>query len=872
MTRGKIGVAAAVAILVLLFGGRWLAVTYAEHAWFTDLGEGKRHLSLLFRAIRWQALIFAGSILWYGLNTVTVYRSIGSVHLPRRVGDLEIAEAVPKRVLLLIAAGISLLLAIATTFTFRDFDQFVALYTAAVPYGPTEPVLEKDVSFYLAQLPLLELTHLLITISVTLALVLVMGLYALTGNVVIRARRMQATAHARSHLALLLAALGLAIAAGFRLDAYQLVGGGGHLGGALSPADRLIRIPAANALALIALVAATGSLFATRRVRPALLAWVWITLGVAAVLGRLLVPALAQTWGIGSNRPLAAALRNISAEFTRAAFGITDARVANLVPAAEPRQTDLAAALAVLEGLVPWSGSQGLFEAALTLPADTASPRLWTSGTCAYRTGAGQPRFVTVAVPQADPLRLRGTVPRPSWSELHRGRFAWGGEPVAVDASLREGPMRFLSRLEPLDTTPERGGLERAGGRIRFLPRPAELAILGPDEVSVGEDPPGVALRHRARRVLLAWALQSPPLMGRRTSVADRVIYWRDVPTRLAKLYRFASFEPAYPVMADGRLLWVSEGYLMSDRYPLVPHLRWRGDQINYLAPAFLATVDAVSGRTRVYLRGPESRLAMAAARAEQVEPLPAESLPSSLRARLPYPAAMFAAQVVVIARRGEADSAGARPWSLADRDTAAALGEISGLRATQALLSLDGPMEPWTIAALTDAGGNRLAALVAARLSAEGAHELRVLRVVGSHPTPAVAAARLAAVAATVRGGDPRAVRRGPVHVLPVGGALLYAQVVFATTDPVNEPFGVAGAAAMMGTRLGYGASARDAITSLERGTMVLDRPGSDRLNAARAAFQALDSARQRGDWEAFGRAWETLRRLLLEPAPQRQ
>lgn len=874
MKRGRLGILAAVAVLVVLFGGRWLALTFAEHAWFVDLGEGERHLALLARALRWQAALFAVAAVWFGVNSWLVYRSIGSVQLPRRVGDLEITQAVPRPVLRAIAVGIALVLAVATTITFRDLDQFVALYRAAVPLDPTEPVLGKDTAFYLARLPLLELSHLLATVCAGLALVLVAGLYALTGNLVLHNRQMQLTVRARSHLLVLLAALALVVAWGFRLDAFQLVGGGGHEGGALSAVDRVVRLPASNALAVVALLTAVVTVVSLRWYRAPVLVGLWATLAVATLLGRLLVPALAEAWRTGSDMPLSRELREYSDQFARVAFDLVDVRRIDYTAATEPRASDLRAAVQALEGLVPWAGAPGLFEASLTLPADTASPRLWTAGTAAYQMGPGlAARLVTVAVPQVDALRLTRSVPRPSWSQLHRGRYAWGGEAVAVDASLRAGAPRFLSRLEPLDTNASRSGLERAPGRIRFLPRPAELALVGPDEAAVGETPPGILLRHWWRRVLLAWALQSPPLMGRRTSVADRVLFWRDVPTRLAKLYRFAVFEPPLPVVANERLVWVSDGYLLSERFPLVPHIRWRGERINYLSAAYVATVDAVTGETRIYLRATANRFAGAVAAAEHVIALPYDSMPAELRRRLSYPPALFAAQVLMLARRGDNDSTTSRSWSLADRDTAEGAGDAIAVRSAMAVLPLDGGARPWLVSALTDAGGNRLTALVAGSLGPDGVPGLRLLRVRGLHPTPAAAATRLAAVAATIARGDPGAVRRGPVHVLPAGEVLVYAQVLFETDDVVNQPFRVAGVGALIGSRLGYGPDPAGAIASLGRGTLVVDQPGARALEAARAAFAAMDSARERGDWVAFGQAWDALRRaLLLERAPQRQ
>ena len=107
-----------------------------------------------------------------------------------------------------------------------------------------------------------------------------------------------------------------------------------------------------------------------------------------------------------------------------------------------------------------------------------------------------------------------------------------------------------------------------------------------------------------------------------------------------------------------------------------------------------------------------------------------------------------------------------------------------------------------------------------------------------------------------------PGQVRRGSVLVVPVGGRLVYLQAVFTSSEPSGTPE-LAGLAVLADGRVGFGADAPGAVRSLVRGDLpVLASAGA--LADARAAFLALDSARQRADWEAFGRAWTALRRSL--------
>src|SRR5207249_12216007 len=98
--------------------------------------------------------------------------------LSRRLGDLEIVEAVPQRVLLdgTIASGMvfGFLLTLGT----GDWWMAAALASSPVRFAVTEPVLHRDVAYYLAQLPWTERLWAFALVAVCSATVIVGLLYA----------------------------------------------------------------------------------------------------------------------------------------------------------------------------------------------------------------------------------------------------------------------------------------------------------------------------------------------------------------------------------------------------------------------------------------------------------------------------------------------------------------------------------------------------------------------------------------------------------------------------------------------------------------------------------------------------------------------
>ena len=878
------GAAYAVAgILLLLFGGRWAAIRFTEASWFADLDLGPVYWARLAHDLAWQAVLALVAALWYAAQTWAVYRSIGAVHLPRRVGDLEIAEAVPRRTLRWIAIGTALLLGIITAMTFSDVPDLVSLYRHAVPLDIREPILGNDASFYLARLPLLEVLHLVALVMLLFGVFVATGLYALTGSITYGDRRLRATPHARGHLVALAGILALVLAWGFQLDAWQIVAGGGSAQGAMTAADRAIRVPVSTALAALALVVAAGTVGSLRWRRAGILLTLWATLAVAALLGRYVAPYLSDAWGGRPDRAVSLALAQYADRYSRAGLGLLDdvrpERLA-VAPTASPESLETLGR--ELGGLSPWDVVPGALAAALSgAVPDSARARTWTTSLDRYSGSAGQLVLTALAVPETDQLVVARASRRPDWTELHRGPLSWAGDPVAVAAGGRwAGGLVFFGQLNPVgDSTTAPVPVARAAGRIRFLAHAADPAVVGPDEPPPAGGPFGLRLGGFMRRLLLAWALQMPPLLDRRTSVADRLLVWRDVPRRLARLYPFTTFDAPRAALVDGRLLWIADGYLASARFPLGEQVAWNGDAVNFLRAAYLATVDAVNGATRLYLRPPDMHFAAELAAGTGTPALPGDSLGPDLKAHLTYPEQLFVAQAEMLARhRGDADVM-AEPWTPAGGESGTEGRAPAPPRGVTVLAGIGGEAPRlWRLLPLTDRAGNRLVAIVAGTCRSDGTPWLRLLRLPeAGFPTLAAAENRLSAsptleAAVAEAAGADGAARRSVVVAVPAAGTIAYAQFLLASRRKAEDPLLPRAMVLLAANRLGIGDGATAAARALVTATPspATATSSTAALSDARAALAAMDSASRRGDWTAFGRAYEALRRALEAGAPR--
>ncbi len=531
-----------------------------------------------------------------------------------------------------------------------------------------------------------------------------------------------------------------------------------------------------------------------------------------------------------------------------------------------------------LDGLSPWDAEPGLLDAALNAAlADSSRPRAWSTTLDAYPGAGGAPAFVALAVPETDVLALRRAARPAGWTALHRGPLAWAGDPVAVAAGAAgDGSLRFFGALDPASgTSAVPQPFARADGRIRFLAHGAELAVVGPDEPAPAAGPSGLRLGGLPRRLLLAWTLQAPPLLDRRTSVSDRLIIWRDVPDRLQRLFPFATFGAPRAVLAGGRLLWMADGFLASARFPLADHVSWNGDDVNFLCAAYVATVDAVSGATRLFLRPPDLKFAARLAAGMGAVALPSDSLGPDLRRHLGYPEELFLAQAEMLARhRGDTGTA-ARPWAVAMTGGAAAAGRRASRAARHARPARRsapnrrscGGCSPWPTRRGTRWSASSRARpdpTASCRCGCCGIPRAPIRR---SPPPTAAWRGSPAAVGAVAEAAGPAGnVHRGDLAAIPVAGTLAYAQFLYATANRQDVPLMPRGIAVLAAGHLGVGADPESAVRALGAAheSAATESVTSASLAQARAAFLALDSAVHRGDWVQFGRAYETLRRAL--------
>jgi uncharacterized membrane protein (UPF0182 family) len=163
------------------------------------------------------------------------------------------------------------------------------------------------------------------------------------------------------------------------------------------------------------------------------------------------------------------------------------------------------------------------------------------------------------------------------------------------------------------------------------------------------------------RRAAFALRFGEYNLLGSGLITKDsRILYIRDVKERVQTLAPFLDFDAdPYPVISNGRLVWVIDGYTTSSRYPYSENAN--NDELaagsglrhtyNYVRNSVKATVDAYDGTVTFYVVDPTDPIVSAWSKAFPGLFTPGDQVPPELSQHFRYPEDLFRVQTNMYAR-----------------------------------------------------------------------------------------------------------------------------------------------------------------------------------------------------------------------------
>ena len=629
---------------------------YTDWLWFQEVGYARVFVTIL--SLRgWLFIgVGLGTFLFLYLNLTLAARTArpdalweleDQLGLPSRA----VLEPLIRRLLLPVLAVVSFLSGVSASGNWET----VLEYFNATPFDTTDPLFNRDLSFYVFTLPFWRLLYGWAMLLLTATMGLGLALYVLQRSLVLTARGPRLAAGARTHLLLLGTALLGFKAWGFWLDRFDLLFSPRGVVFGASYADVNASLPVLGILVALALLCAAACLFQVWRPGWRFLAAGLVVLAAMWVGGLGAYPALLQRFRVTPNELVAEGpyiIHNI--RMTRKAFGLERIEEKDF-----PAEENLTAA--ALERNNPTIKNIRLWD---HRPLLVTFGQLQEIRTYYKFTDVDNDRYLIGGEYRQIMLSPRELsyrhLPSRIWINEHLTYTHGYGVIVGpVNRISPEGlPEFFVKDIPPVSTgfpkitRPEIYYGEISNDYVFVRTKSQELDYPAGDQ--------NVYTRYAGRGGIpvtsfltkLAFAIRfgeikivlSDDLTGE-----SRIMIHREVAKRVRQIAPFLRFDrdPYLVITDDGRLVWMIDGYTVSDRYPYSQPVRDLG---NYIRNSVKATVDAYHGTVTFYLADPADPIIRTYARAFPGLFKPLGDMPADLQRHIRYPEDLFSIQAKMFA------------------------------------------------------------------------------------------------------------------------------------------------------------------------------------------------------------------------------
>jgi uncharacterized membrane protein (UPF0182 family) len=634
------------ALIILFIIANVAKDIYADWLWFESVGYRPVYRLRIVTRI-W--LFFAGMgvfLAFFGVNVLLALRFAGRI--PERAfsfGGTEPAAA--RRIWVIVGTAIALFVGVIFgTQAAAQWDN-ILLFMNSQSFGVDDPQFNKDIGFYVFQLPALNFIAGWSLAAVIITLIAVAAIYV---SRVLIGGFTESSRYARPHVSILLIILLCLFIWRYWLQRYMLVFSdrGAVFGAAYT--DIHAQLPVTYVLMGLAAVTAVAiaiSVFQRRWLfLPIAATAVWV---VAAIVGGIIYPALLQRFEVDPNeldREREYIARNIAA--TRAAYGLDRIEERPFPARNSVTAEEMAANPSTIQNIRLWD-HRPLLQTLEQL--QTIRPLYTFLNVDVDRyTIDGVERQVLLAARELDPQRLpedaRGWVNR-----RLQYTHGFGLAMVPVNEVVEEGlPSFFIRDIPPAGDVPvEQPRIyfgEEADYYIVVNSSYDEFDYASGDNEQAQnrfDGAGGVKLNSLVRRVVHSWKFGDFNLLISDALDDDsRLLYRRNIAQRIHTIAPFLRLDAdPYLVVADGRLFWIQDAYTHTDLYPYST----RRDGVNYVRNSVKVVVDAYDGTVTFYLLDEADPIANVY---DDIYPdlfTPIAEMPDTLRAHLRYPQDLFSLQ-----------------------------------------------------------------------------------------------------------------------------------------------------------------------------------------------------------------------------------
>ncbi len=869
--------------VLLAVAGTGLATFYTDFLWFKQVG----YLSIFIRILTARASVgIAGTLLFFlitYLNLKTVLWRRPSVNL---VGGLvmPVPLSLPRRTgryVFLVSAIVGLLGGLAA---YSQWHVILAFFNRT-PFEILDPFFGKDAGFYIFSLPFIRLIHQHLWVAMSAATLVSGFAYFIFGELRFAPRRLVIDGRARTHLSILAVSLFLLKAWGYQINVWDLMYSPRGVAFGASYTDIHAQVPAFRLLMLVAVIGALVSLFGlfVRNVK-------WVGYSVAGLIVLSLAvgyayPSFMQQFTVSPNE-LAYELPFIehNINFTRRAFNLDSITATQFAATEDLTLADIRADTDTIRNVRLWD--YRVLKDTYTQVQEIRMYYKFNDVDVDRYTIDGEYKQVMLSPRELD----IGSLPPEAntWINLHL-KYTHGYGLVMSPVSQVTGAFYF-SDVPPKTSTDLR--LERP--EIYFGELTNQYIIVNTKEPEFnyprgegGDLEPtfyrgqaGIGLGNIFTRLAFMLRFTDYQIMVSGAITPDsRLIMKRNIIERVSAIAPFFMYDrDPYLVVADGRLVWIIDGYTVSANYPYSqPEMQSR---LNYIRNSVKVVVDAYDGDITFYQADNEDPIIRTYAKIFPDLMKPMSSMPPEIASHIRMPEDLFKIQTRVLLTYHMTD-----PNVYYNKEDYWELPmEIYG-QSEQAVepyyvvLTLPGQTEPeyLLVTSFTPRGKPNMTAWLGARCDPAhyGQMILFVLPKDKLIPGPMQVESLIAqepqiAQNMTLWGQVGSQVIRGNLLSIPIRDSLLYIEPLYIQAERVKIPE-LKRVLMYYGGRVVMGTTVDDALNQLF-GAEVSGAPGELDKSVQTLTADAVrlwEDAQERlktGDWAGYGKAVDELGRVLVD------
>ncbi len=879
-------------ILLALLSFNWVVRTYTEWLWFQELG----YTQVWLKSWGARAALFVVS---FALAAGTLL--FNWLYARRRA-----LQAPGVGVNLLALPGLRGLIVIAAlflAFLFAEggasqWDAFLrAIYQT--PFGMSDPIFERDISFYLFTLPIYRSLFNWLLPLLLLSSLGVLILYALNNLEMAQRGLWQPQLHTslRRQLAILLALSLVVWAAGYYLRTFELLYDPRGVVVGATYTDLRVRLPALTIQIILTLLFALAVAYNAFRLNLRLPLFAGAALLAAVLLGSNLIPGLVQRYAVEPNelaREQPYIAHNIA--YTRLGFGLEGIETQSFAGVAQLTAQDLAAHQAALQNVRVWDYRP--LQQTYAQLQELRPYYQFSSVDIDRYTFDDATHQVMLAAREINKAGLN----EPSWiNERLEFTHGYGIVMSPVDQITPEGgPEFFIRDLPPQSAIP----LEVARPEIYYGELPNDQVLVnsqleefnypqGAENVySHYAGTGGVPLSNGLRR--LAFSIRfgdTNMLLSQYIDQDTRIMFHRQIRERAQRIAPFLTFDrDPYIVLAEGRLVWMLDGYTWSNRFP---YAQPTSSGLTYIRNAVKVTIDAYDGATTFYLADQNDPLIRAYQAAFPGLFQPLADMPAALQAHIRYPEDLFRIQteqyLVYHMTDPQVFYNQEDRWEIPNEVFDDAQQPIEPY---YVIFSLPGQTETeyLLIQPYTPAGKSNMIAWIAARNDAPHYGELIVYELPKQELVfgPLQVEARIdqdptISEQITLWNQIGSNVIRGNLIVIPIGNSFLYVEPLYLLSQNSALPE-LKRVIVASGNRIIMRDNLEQALAGLVTGQASIETPPAAEtgdaappdivldatleavINSANQHFEAAEAAQRAGDWAAYGLELEALKQDLQQ------